>query len=153
MTLSFRLLTLAALATSVGCSHPKPSTRTTPEMAIAASADRTWNALIDFVNAQQLPIGVVERTSGLLQTGDVSLATWSHVQRAGYADCGSAAGLGREAALMSASFVVRGDSTRSTVRADAHLRRSDGTPCSSYGIIEAEWEKKIRDRAEGKAAP
>lgn len=144
---------IAAALVSAGCSHPKPTTRVTPETTVAASAARTWNALIDFVTAEQLPVQLSDRASGLLQTSDVSLKAWSHVQRSGYADCGSAAGMGREATLMTVSFVVRGDSARSTVRADAHLRRADGTQCSSYGILETAWENKIRVRAEAKAGP
>jgi hypothetical protein len=105
------------------------------------------------VTAEQLPVQLSDRASGLLQTGDVSLTAWSHVQRSGYADCGSAAGMGREATLMTVSFIVRGDTARSTVRADAHLRRSDGTQCSSYGILETAWENKVRERAEAKAGP
>lgn len=142
---SYRIGLVALL---VGCASA-PQVKQRVPSAVAASVARTWESLIDLAGTERLTIKFSDRASGLLQLETFSLADWKHSQLVNVADCGSTLGVGREAASMSATFVVRGDSSRATLQATADFRRADGKPCTSTGALERTWERQVRERAEG----
>jgi hypothetical protein len=62
--------------------------------------------------------------------------------------CGTISAVQVYPTLATMTFVVRGDSLHSTVRATGAFVRRDGQPCNSYGHLEESYEQEVRARAE-----
>jgi hypothetical protein len=82
---------LVALAAVAACNRAYvqqqdvPTPRTTTETAVAASAGRTWDALVDYVTVAKFSIKTSDRASGLLVTEPMSVPiarpTWRTAAR------------------------------------------------------------------------
>ncbi|HVE79041.1 MAG TPA: hypothetical protein VNA89_09285, partial [Gemmatimonadaceae bacterium] len=121
---------------------------------VAASFAKTWDAAIDAFAARNIPIRSVERASGFI-AAEPAIATDD-----ANADCGSSV-IGERLSPERAVYnvIVRGDSTRSTVRVTARWTAVYGEgrdalveECSTTGRWEAELEAQIKARAEREAA-
>src|SRR6266705_3775805 len=99
----------------VGCSvqAPAPPVPRAGVTQVAASFSKTWDAVIDDFASQNVPIKTIDRTSGLIVAERLSVAR----DAGDVADCGTDMMIGRLYPTSATyNVLVRGDSTKSTVR-------------------------------------
>lgn len=129
-------------------------------MAVEASFGRTWDSVIDVFAERNVLIRTLDRASGFVVAETQSVNAEDAVE---FADCGTDAMRNpRIASNATWNLLVRGDSTRSTVKASVRFVRlystrgalspiQDATQeCSSLGIWETQVEDAVKARAEGK---
>ena len=100
----------------VGCSvqAPAPPVPRSGATEVAASFSKTWDAVIDDFASQNVPIKTIDRTSGLIVAERLSVGPEDGKL---WADCGSDMMIGKLYPTSATyNVLVRGDSTKSTVR-------------------------------------
>ena len=151
------LLTLAI----VGCGSvqaPAPPVPRSDVTVVNASFNKTWDAVIDDFASQNVPIKTIDRTSGIVVAERLSVPPDVGRQ---WADCGSDIIIGKLAPTSATyNVLVRGDSTKSTVRVTVGWTRvgmarglSTATvseECGTKAVWEPEFEARIKAAAESK---
>jgi hypothetical protein len=97
----------------------------------------------------------MERASGFISTEELSVDRESGLR---YADCGKAMGISLPASRVTYSVLVRGDSSRSTVKVTTRFTNGGGpgpyqtsiTECSTKGEWETTFEHEVKEHAEAK---
>ena len=154
----FALLPLAGL--SLACVQPGPLLAPPPApvreaTTVGVSVGQTWDAVIDRFAEDKIPIRLLDRASGFVATLPMPVPP-SMNREADWADCGTAPFVGRlYPTEVSYNIVVRGDGTRSIVKASVRwvtdLGSEDYTAereCTTTGNWEAALEEGIAARAE-----
>lgn len=146
-------LALVLLLVSSAC-IPKAPEPPAPRVAmeVLAPVARTWEAAVDILAERNIPIKTMDRASGLVA---------AEAQRVGsgggsLADCGKDGfGMARVPVSATWNLIVRGDSARSTVKANVRFvgvpAMSPSGPfvdCSTRGTWETEMETQIKTAAE-----
>jgi hypothetical protein len=147
---------VAACATPV---PPPPAPQARPAVPVTASFAKTWQSAVDVFADKNVGIRTIDRSSGLIVADPVSVPfnVRELSKPGGLADCG------RD---MLAHYVppslavynvrVRGDSTSSsvlvTVRWTTTLSNAANKEvvCASTGAWEENFEKAVKDKAEGR---
>jgi hypothetical protein len=132
---------------------PAPPAPPRPAMEIVAPFGRTWDAVIDEFAAQNIPIRTMERASGFIATEQLSVPRTTEK----LADCGTDVGVALIPHRATYNVLVRGDSTRSTVKVTVRWTSGGLTydnvtapiECSTTGLWETRAETAIKERAEG----
>jgi hypothetical protein len=163
-------ITIAAAACLplLGCGGFEPIGQPTPSAGteVAASFSATWDAVIDVFAERNIPIKTLDRQSGFIVAEDARVVipptpVQSPMRRSGnptpvpegqdWADCGAFMGTKWQPNRVIYNILVRGDSTRAMVRANAtwwHDRTSEfSEQCATRGVWEAGLEKSVRARA------
>jgi hypothetical protein len=152
-----RTLVPAALVLIAACYTP-PHAPTPREAApVAASAGRTWDAVIATLGDRNIPIASMERASGFIASPTLTLET-VRTRPKGLADCGRSFFSGApEPTAATYNVLVRGDSSASTIKVTASYvsttTDSNGTQsvnCASTARFETEVEQAVRARAESR---
>jgi len=126
-------------------------------MDIAASSNKTWNAVIDIFAANNIPIKTIDRASGFIATDPLNVP-YALSEATDLANCGRAAD-GSRGVLESVVYnvLVRGDSAHSTVRVTAQWRGNVSgmftnahVDCSTTGKWESTLESQTRELAENR---
>jgi hypothetical protein len=142
----------SALIALTGCGYQAPALPTPRDATeITASFGRTWDAVIDEFADRNIPIRTIERASGLIAS---ELLTISHDAR-GEADCGELNGRAVYPTHAIYNVLVRGDSSRATVKATMRWVRVSGNEsvtCSTLHRWESGLEDLVKRRAERPAA-
>lgn len=143
-------LVLLAACTITPPAPPTPRSGT----AVAASFGKSWDAVIDIFAERNIPIKTVDRASGIIVAEPQSVAT----RIDSLADCGTVIGRAIYPDRATWNVLVRGDSTRSTVKATVRFTQG-GTPgdpqlveCSTRGIWETALEQGVKANAERKVS-
>lgn len=143
-----RLFAVALVALSACAPYRAPSTTTTPRQGVQVDAgfDATWDAAIDAFAESNVPIATMDRGSGFIASEQIDAGS----RGSRFADCGQFVGEIVDPSLATYNVIVRGDSSRSTVRVTAAFARPDiGGRCVSRGTFETIMENRILARAEG----
>ena len=149
-----RRLLLAVVASAlVGCvpayTPPAVAPEREPE-AVNVSSGRVWDELVEWFARRNLPIRTIDRSSGLL-VAEPMIVAGSFQERLPYADCGKKGYVELAPTNAIYNVLVRGDSTRATVRVNvrfSHRSQDFGSfECESKGVWERELETVIRERA------
>lgn len=138
------LLTLA-----VGCVPfvrvTEPAPRSSRE--VEASFTNVWDAAIDVFSEQNIGIKTLDRASGLIVAETAAVDPYRDPRVNVWSECDG----GLPPNRVAYNLVIRGDSTRATVKATALWQSkaySDGTPrCISKGV----WEESIEASIAAKA--
>lgn len=157
-----RCALVAVVGLSLACVQPGPLLAPPPApprdpKPVEASFGRTWDAVIERFAEDRIPIRTIERASGFLATEPMPVPS-SMNEEADWADCGTAPFIGRlYPTEASYHIVVRGDSTRSTVRASVRWTTPIGSEeytsdreCATTGNWETALEEGIAARAEAR---
>jgi hypothetical protein len=163
MARRFVLAVAAMSGTAIGCTGYVRPGAPTPSMGIEipASFGSTWEAVVDLFTEQNVGVRTLDLSSGLV-VAEKSLVVprmRSPMRRATpeseaamstlrWADCGQRYGNPIFPTIVSYSVVVRGDSVRAFVRANAEWRNSEAgavRPCVTRGVWESNFEKQVRD--------
>ena len=143
--------TCTAIAIAIsGCASVPPAPLTRADTVVNASFGKTWDAVVDYFARSSIPVKTIDRSSGLIAAETTRLAG----DNSRFATCANWA---RKFNPEGASFnaLVRGDSTRSTVRVTASwLATGGGAPsiqCQTSDVWEKEFEAAIKAKAEGEA--
>jgi len=144
----------------VGCSvqAPAPPVPRAEVTGVNAPFNKTWDAVIDDFASQNVPIKTIDRTSGLIVAELLSVGPEAGKR---WADCGSDMMAGKLAPTSAIyNVLVRGDSTKSTVRVTVRWVRvgmarglSTATvseECGTKAVWEPEFEARIKAAAESK---
>ena len=154
-TTALLLLTLAVVG--CGAQAPAPPVPRADVTVVNASFNRTWDAVIDDFASQNVPIKTIDRTSGIVVAEVLSVAPDVGKQ---WADCGT--DMFRKLAPTSATYnvLVRGDSTKTTVRVTVRWTRvgmarglstqTVAEECGTKAVWEPEFEARIKAAAEEK---
>lgn len=131
-------------------------------MEVRASFAKTWEAAVDVFAERNIPIKTVDRASGLIVAEVQAVSVKDSV---GLADCGSnALGIKLWPDVATWNLLVRGDSTRATVKANVRFVMVTGstrglfgteqqgtvTDCSTLGKWETDFETQLKAAAEKK---
>lgn len=156
-----KFLAAASVALAITSCHSAPPPPPTPREAtsVSASFGKTWDAAIDVFGERDLSIRTIDRSSGLLIPSDYLFPDTE--RRSQYANCGKAFGNDILPTVAHFNVIVRGDSSRATVRVRAFYDHSksvrlsgdvqrDVGSCTSTGQFETELESAIAARAEGR---
>jgi hypothetical protein len=174
--MSRRVLAALAAISLTACAKIPPAQPPGPAptreaLTVNASFGRTWDAVIDYFARNNIPIRTIERASGIIAADAASVDAASAVE---WADCGQAARLTKvrngqvwrlapvAAERATYNFLVRGDSTRSTILAtvgwdvpervmyDATQKpyTRPSARCVTRGVWETNAEQAVRARAE-----
>lgn len=145
----------AALLSSCGGYTPPQPPSPSDATQVNASMGRTWDAVIDLFAARTVPITTIERVSGLIVTERLSVGREDGLA---WADCGKTSGFMTATVHIAPNngtynVLVRGDSTRSSVKATVrwvHLDYKDGgvIECSTKHVYEQALEDAVKIRAE-----
>jgi hypothetical protein len=141
----FAILTLAC------ASAPRPEPVTRVPTTVNASFNKTWDAVIDLFADRNIPIRTMDRASGFISAEPALAGS----DEDAWAKCG---GFGMYGGPSSAVYnlLVRGDSTKSTVRMTVKWIHASRAPidktreCSTTGVLEGLIESQVRTRAESK---
>lgn len=128
-------------------------------VTVAAPFGRTWDAVIDIFAERNIPIQMLDRSSGLLVAAPTTVSTGTPGDNAyalTLADCGKTGDNLHLPGQAIYNVVVRGDSTSSSVRVNVRFLHfvnlaTPGmgvTECSTRGVWELERTVEIRDRAQ-----
>ena len=128
---------------------------------VNASFGRTWDAVIDVFAEENISIRTIERASGFIAAERTSIAYDTREDEAygeRLADCGTFGPIRLMPRSASYNIVVRGDSTRSTVRVTVkylnygadrtRMVAQNERECSTRGVFEATTEESVKRRAE-----
>ena len=137
------------LAFATGCGPyvrvAEPAPRSSRE--VEASFSNVWDAAIDVFSQQNIGIKTLDRASGLIVAETAEVDGFRNLRVKEWSECDGGLSPNRVAY----NLVIRGDSTRATVRASALWQSkaySDGTPrCISKGAWEEGIEASIAARA------
>jgi hypothetical protein len=152
-----KLHTIAVVFISaLGCSSATPTPAATPKaLPVAASQQRTWNAVVGVLSDRNIPVKTMDKGSGFVTAELTGVSRGDFLK---LADCGSfthqalIGGVGSGIARY--SILVRGDSVASTVKVSAKFtglpNHGGVTDCTSRGIFEEALSADIKQRAEGK---
>lgn len=141
---------LGSIVLLAGCASYTPPPPPAPRDAtpVLASAGYAWDAVIEVFAARNIPIRTIERVSGLIVTDNLNVGP----EGKEWANCGSA-GLGPSHGTY--NVLVRGDSTRSmvkaTVRWSLYVSEAADTECSTTHEWERRFEDQIKQLAEQQA--
>jgi hypothetical protein len=135
---------------------PEPTSAPRPPAPISASVARTWDAVIDQLGEQAIPLRSMEKASGFIATQTIAMQGVT-TEPTKWADCGTFASFHFAPTAVEYTILVRGDSTRASVRSSARylLVKNDGTSagpteCVSNGVFEASFEESVKRRAEAR---
>jgi len=151
-----RLLLLCSTLTGcAGFTPPAPAPVRQPQ-AVAASFEKTWNAVIDILGDNNIPVTTIDKNSGFVVAERASIPSTSkadHDFAMTLADCGKGStGLTFPPTTARYNIVVRPVADGATVKATATYRRIVGSlgaaNCSSRGTFESQLESEIKKRAE-----
>ncbi|HZE74909.1 MAG TPA: hypothetical protein VE091_06340 [Gemmatimonadales bacterium] len=137
-----------------GCAQFTPPAPATPREAtpVAASFGRTWDAVIDEFADRNIPIRTIERASGLIATEQLTISYNASTE----ADCGQVGGYPSRAPTHAVyNVLVRGDSTRSTVKVTMrwmYIAPKTSIECSTRYKWEKAFEETARLRAQRTSA-
>lgn len=135
--------------------------------AVNASFGRTWDAVIDVFAEQNIPIRTMERASGFIAAERTNIAYDTPEDPAygeQFADCGTVGRIVLIPGSATYNIVVRGDSTRSTVKVTVKylnhgVDRTRTTTliareCATRGVFESATEEALSGalRRDGSAA-
>jgi len=151
------ILMLFGIFTVGGCqlklTPPQPAAPR-PTTTVAASFDRTWNAVIDMFGDHNIPIAQMERSSGFIATERHGIG--SERLALTLADCGSwppkhhgDGPLHIPATTAVYNVIVRPAESSSTVRVTVAYMTADGSSCESKGGWEATFEESVKKKAQG----
>ena len=142
--LGFGLLLVACSTKYASPVPPTPREAT----AVSASAGHTWDAVIEQFAARNIPIRTIERVSGLIVTGELSVGG----EGASWADCGRTAGAQGPPTHATYNVLVRGDSSTSTVKVTVrwslYLSPAGNVECFTTNEWEQAFEGEVKARAE-----
>ena len=119
---------------------------------IDAPVARTWDATLAVLEAQRFPLKSADRTSGLVETGQLAMP--ASIDARELAECGRAAVVPLAPDRVSYVIRVSGDTRSSTILATARFGHSEtaavdsGTTCTSKGVLEASFEAAVKGKAE-----
>lgn len=151
------------LLVGVACAPYVPPKAPTPRTAtpVAASFDRTWNAVIDVFASRVITIETMERASGFIVASTAGIPGYSKADSAtalSYADCGKPAGSAFSAphgpylpSSAKYNVLVRAAGEGAIVQVTAKFIRADrssSAECSSHGAFEQAFESAVKTRAE-----
>ena len=126
---------------------------------VQASFGKTWESVIDVFGERNISIKTLDRASGLIAAEPMTVGTKDET----LADCGKDwAGTVMYPTNATWNVLVRGDSTRSTIKANVRFIRVGSArgfgntnqvteDCSTRGAWETAFEAQIKERAEKKA--
>lgn len=147
-------VTISAVACSSSHAQTAPAPVLEPNPTpIAAPVSRTWDALVETLVDQHIGTKTISKESGLIDTGPMNMTQWGLAAKMGIAnDCG----FGKQVAIATLAFLVRGDSTHSTLQitpsyTSANSNGSSTGTCASTGQWESTIAHAVRLRAEGKS--
>ena len=141
------------LLAAAGAARPRSGTE------VNGSFGKTWDAVIDFFSSKNIQIKTVDRASGLIVAEPATVAS---NDAPGLADCGTIMGAPIRATAATWNVLVRGDSTRATVKATVRFTyggQSEGglfqqsspiKDCSSRAVWEKDFEAGVKAAAEAK---
>jgi len=93
--------------------QPPPVPEPREATPVNASMGETWDAVIDLFATRNIPIRTIERASGIIATDGLRV---EYEEGAKWADCGKHGRAHYRPTTGIYNVLVRGDSTRSTVR-------------------------------------
>lgn len=125
---------------------------------VAASFGKVWDAVIDVFSERNIGIKTLDRSSGLIVAENASVRV---EDGKAWADCGTLPGASPKSIAVASlnptiaryNILVRGDSTRTTVKATVQFSAPDMRPwagtdeCQSRGVWEQGIEEQITARA------
>lgn len=143
---------IAFVVSSCGGFQPpaEPAPRT--GKVIDVSFDKAWNAVIDVFAEKNISIKTLDRSSGLIvaERGSISSNQYLNPDIVNWSDCGGFSPTMRVYAnRVGYNILVRGDSVRSTIKANfvfEHIgtgQYSSDFECVSKGVLEDVWEERI----------
>lgn len=140
-----------SLLVTIACVHAPPPNVEPKPVVVRASVGHTWDATMQVLQVQNLPITATEREAGRISGELDSLPSFSALGMV--ADCGRALGKTLPPRRLAYQVAIHGDSSHSTISVHADWKyvasnknRSDWL-CGSTG----KWENKIVDQIREKA--
>lgn len=135
---------LLSACTTLPPAQPAPRQPT----QVNASFSQTWNSVIEFFARKNIPVTVLDRSSGYIATALMRVGP----EGASWADCGKAMGTPVLPAEAQYTVLVHGDSTHSTILVSARFTPASTTGyCTSRGVFETLQEQGIKADAEARA--
>jgi hypothetical protein len=128
--------------------QPPPPAEPRDATPVDASMGKTWDAVIDLFAARNIPIRTIERASGIIATEGLRV---EYEDGAKWADCGKHGRFHYRPTTGVYNVLVRGDSTRSTVRTTvrwSYITLKLNLNCTSNYVWERGLEQDVKERAE-----
>jgi len=147
---------LSILAFAIACAPPRTEPVAIAPAPIAAGFNQTWNAVMDVLSDENIPVKTLDKASGYLMAEVAGVGAGDEEK---YADCGNSflnalAMQGGGQMISRYNILVRGDSVASTVKVTATFVSGGGTSdanakrCASKGILEKQLQTDVKARAE-----
>lgn len=137
--------TLFAVLSCAACYTPPPTVTVAP-VELAASYDRTWDAVVQALAEQGIPVATIDKASGVLTSAPVKVES---VNASRWGHCGSDPAIPMRVTDATVSVLVRGTATATTVRLSPRWSMVSGENamvCATTGVWERELEAQIRTR-------
>jgi len=119
---------------------------------INASFGKTWNSVVDILAERNIPVKTMDRSSGFVSA---ELASVSPTEIDKLANCGSTlaqimTGNANASGIARYNILVRGDSTKSTVKVTARFIKGgdSAVDCPSNNVFEGQFQSEVKTRAE-----
>jgi hypothetical protein len=139
------VLVLSAMMSACVTTPNLPPAPVRSSTTVAASFDRTWEAVIDHFASTNISIATIEKASGLIVAHRVNVPPKLAAQ---YGNCGKDSWnriIGPKTGLY--NVLVRGNDQTSTVQVTVRWEY-DGDECVTIGAWESDFENQIKARAE-----
>ena len=154
-----KFLILSVVVSACAPFQPPPTPEPRSGTVVEVPFNKAWDAVIDVFAEKNIGIKTMDRSSGLIvaepakvndnEYMDPTIKNWSN--------CGGwGASLRVYANKVTYNIVVRGDSTRSTIKANflweykGQGQYGQDLPCSTTGYLESQWEGRIAEIARSK---
>jgi hypothetical protein len=128
--------------------QPPPPAEPRNATPVNASMGETWDAVIDLFATRNIPIRTIERASGIIATEGLRVEPEDGAK---WADCGQYGNSHYRPTTGIYNVLVRGDSTRSTVRTTvrwSYITLKVNLDCTSSYVWEHGLEQDVKTRAE-----
>jgi hypothetical protein len=142
-----KFLAVASVPALAACASLPPAPPQRADTAVNASFGKTWDAVVDYFARSSIPVKTIDRSSGLI----AAEATRLSGDNSSYATCSN--GFIKSTA-QGATFnaLVRGDSTRSTVRVTATWMVATAPGALAVQCVTTDaWEKNFESAIKAKA--
>jgi hypothetical protein len=140
-------MVIASAVLTLACATLPPAPAARSDTAVNASFGRTWEAVVDYFARSSIPVKTIDRSSGLIAAEATVLAG----DNSNYATCSNGF-LKFHARGASFNALVRGDSTRSSVRVTATWMSPTPPGGAQIQCVTSDaWEKQFESAIKAKA--
>jgi hypothetical protein len=142
---------ILVIAIAIVACTPPVAVAPNPASPINAGFSKSWNAVIDVLSEDNIPVKTLDKSSGFV-AAELSTMSTDDLQK--FTNCGGIMDMmvhSENFGVANYNILVRGDSTASTVKVTARFTHG-GALCETKNVFESAFQSAVKSRAEAGTA-